>query len=270
LRICPALFILASAPPVLFNGLHAQQADRLTILTYNIQIGTGMDRKVDLARTAAVIKSVAPDLVALQEVDRKARRTGGVDQAVELSRLTGMHLIFGKASDREGVDRDGGDYGNAILSRFPIKRSQNRALPNTPNFELRAVLEVEVDWPQRNGERIPVRFFGTHFDNASEADRVASARMLNDLARLEPEMPTILAGDLNSVPSSEPAKILGQQWTPAAAGETLTYPANTPRRQIDYIFFRPARTWRVIRVQAVDEPAASDHRPVLAVLEYAP
>src|ERR1035441_3898455 len=115
---------LGAALPSLSIGLQAQPAGRLVVLTYNIQIGTGMDKKVDLARTAAVIRSVAPDLVALEEVDHKSRRTAGVLQDVELARPTGMHLIFGKASDREGIDQNGGDYGNAILSRFPIKSSQ--------------------------------------------------------------------------------------------------------------------------------------------------
>lgn len=263
-----ALFALGLG--LLITSLPGQQAPRLSVLTYNIHIGTGMDKKLDLARTAAVIKSAAPDLVALQEVDRRTRRTGGVDQAIELARLTGMHPIFGKALDLEGIDQNGGDYGNAILSRFPIRRSQNRALPNTPKFEPRAVLEIEIDWPHPNGARIPLRFFATHFDVGSEPDRIASAKALNELAGLDPDVPAILAGDLNSVPASEPLKLLAKQWAVASgADEIATSPANAPRRQIDYILFRPARAWRVIDIKALDEAVASDHRPVLAVLEYA-
>jgi endonuclease/exonuclease/phosphatase family metal-dependent hydrolase len=269
MRTKSLLFILGAALPSLSIGLQAQPAGRLAVLTYNIQIGTGMDKKVDLARTAAVIRSVAADLVALEEVDHKSRRTAGVLQDVELARLTGMHLIFGKASDREGIDQDGGDYGNAILSRFPIKSSQNRALPNTPGVERRAVLEVEIDWPRPSGASLPLRFLAAHFDNASEADRVASAKMLNDLATSRPNMPTIFAGDLNSAPDAEPVKILSQQWS-LTSGELSTYPANAPRRQIDYVFFRPARAWKVVEVKVADEAMASDHRPVLAILEYVP
>src|ERR1019366_7899785 len=257
MRTKSLLFILGAALPSLSIGLQAQPAGRLVVLTYNIQIGTGMDKKVDLARTAAVIGSVAPDLVALEEVDHKSRR------------LAGMHLIFGKASDREGIDQNGGDYGNAILSRFPIKSSQNRALPNTPGVERRAVLEVEIDWPRPGGASLPLRFLAAHFDNASEADRVASAKALNDLATSKPNMPTIFAGDLNSAPDAEPVKILSQQWS-LTSGELSTYPANAPRRQINYVFFRPARAWKVVEVKVVDEAMASDHRPVLAILEYVP
>lgn len=249
----------------------AQQPDRLTVLTYNIQIGMGMDKKTDLERTAAVIKSVNPDIVALQEVDRKARRSGGFDQAVELARATGMHMVFGKASVREGIDKDGGDYGVAILSRFPIQRSQNRQLPYTRGFELRAVLEVEFDWPLQSGKRIPIRFFDTHFDNASEPDRIASAKLVNQLAVANESIPTILGGDLNARPGTPPLQILSEQWTFAGAGKGMpTFPASAPRHEIDYVLYRPARLWKVIEASVVDAPEASDHRPVKVVLEYVP
>lgn len=249
----------------------AQQADRLTVLTFNIQIGMGMDKKTDLGRTASVIKSVNPDIVALQEVDRKARRSGGFDQAVELARETGMHMVFGKASVREGIDEDGGDYGVAILSRFPIKRSQNRQLPYTRGFELRAVLEVEFDWPLKTGRRIPVRFFSTHFDNASEPDRIASANFVNQLAVANESVPTILGGDLNARPGSQPLRILKEQWAFAGEGQDMpTFPANAPRGQIDYVLFRPSQSWKVVEATVVDAPDASDHRPVKVVIEYIP
>lgn len=249
----------------------ASAQDRLTVLTYNIQIGMGMDKKTDLARTAAVIKAVNPDLVALQEVDRKARRSEGADQAIELARAAGMHVVFGKASVREGIDEDGGDYGVAILSRYPVRRSQNRQLPYTRGFELRTVLEVEFDWPLKSGKRVPVRFFDTHFDNASEPDRIASAKLVNELAVANDSIPTILGGDLNSRPGTPPLQILGEQWTFAGAGrEMLTFPASAPRVLIDYVLYRPASVWKVVEAAVVDAPEASDHRPVKVVLEYVP
>src|SRR5690606_2840765 len=78
----------ASAPRV--------EEQKITVLTYNIHHGEGMDGKLDLERIANVIRSVNPDLVALQEVDRKTQRSAGVDQAEELARLTGMRHVFGR------------------------------------------------------------------------------------------------------------------------------------------------------------------------------
>ena len=243
--------------------VHAEQP-RLTILTYNIHIGIGLDKKADLDRTAAVIKAAAPDLVALQEVDRKTRRSNGVDQASDLARATGMYMVFGKAL---ALDPEGGEYGVAILSRLPIRRSQNRQLPNTPGFEPRTVLEVEFDWPLPSGKRIPIRFFNTHFDHRSEPDRIASAKVLNQLA-LASDIPAILAGDLNARPGAQPLQILSEQWQFAGAGADLpTFPANGPRAQIDFMLYRPAQSWKVVEAVVIDEPVASDHRPVKVVLE---
>jgi endonuclease/exonuclease/phosphatase (EEP) superfamily protein YafD len=95
--------------------------------------------------------------------------------------------------------------------------------------------------------------------------------MLVELAKANPDIPSILGGDLNAVPDSEPLKILSSAWQAANAGKELpTMPANNPRRQIDYILFRPANRWKVVEVRVPDEPLASDHRPLVAVLELQP
>src|ERR1700730_14354602 len=87
----------------------------LRVLTYNIHHGEGTDGRFDLSRLAGVIKSVQPDVVALQEVDRGTARAAGVDELTELERLTDMHAEFGKA-----MDYAGGGYGVAVLSRWPL------------------------------------------------------------------------------------------------------------------------------------------------------
>lgn len=91
--------------------MQPQQRPLITVLSYNIHIGIGTDEKSALERTAAVIRSVTPDLVSLQEVDRMALRTGGVDQAAELAKMTGLRMAFGKALDQPGIDAKGGEYG---------------------------------------------------------------------------------------------------------------------------------------------------------------
>jgi len=79
---------------------------------------------------------------------------------------------------------------------------------------------------------------------------------------------SILAGDFNATPDSEVVAALRTEWTDTAEkADFLTSPADLPRRKIDYVFCRPAPAWRVIETRALDESVASDHRPVLAVLE---
>jgi hypothetical protein len=111
---------------------------RLRVLSYNIHHGEGVDRKLDLPRIASVTKSVKPDLVALQEVDQGTERTVRVDQPAELARLTGLNVVFGG-----NIRCQGGDYGNAVLSRLPISRHKNHLLPRFDDGEQGGVLQVE-------------------------------------------------------------------------------------------------------------------------------
>src|ERR687889_385357 len=91
------------------------------VMTYNIHVGVGMDKKLDLQRIADVINRERPDLVGLQEVDRGVRRTEGKDEIAELAALTQMHFAFAP-----NLDYQGGKYGVAILSRWPIKDTVHR------------------------------------------------------------------------------------------------------------------------------------------------
>ncbi|MBN1672060.1 MAG: hypothetical protein JXR37_13560 [Kiritimatiellae bacterium] len=88
---------------------------RLSLLSYNIRHGRGMDDRVDLQRIAAVIRSVQADIAALQEVDGLQPRSGGIDQAEALARATGMAAVWGPAIQHA----DGRKYGNVLLTRLP-------------------------------------------------------------------------------------------------------------------------------------------------------
>ena len=227
---------------------------QVRVLSYNIHHGEGVDGKINLGRIAAIIRSVKPDVVALQEVDRKTGRSGGVDQAEELARLTGLRMIFGRT-----IDHDGGLYGNAVLSRLPAKRSANHPLPG---HELRGLIEAGFS---------DFTFFGTHLDaTRDETKRVEGATEINRRAA-ESEAPALLAGDLNAVPGSAPMKTLAAAWHIGGEGRELpTIPSRKPTRQLDYVLYRPADRWKVIEVRVLDEPVASDHRPIFAVLELLP
>lgn len=229
----------------------------LRVLCYNIHHGEGTDGKVDLPRLARVIRAADPDLVALQEVDDKTRRTGGVDQLAELVRLTGLHGRFGKA-----IDYEGGGYGQAVLSRFPIAEATVHTLPGMPAREQRIAFEVRVAVGGRD-----LSFVTTHLHHVEPALREQQASKLNDLfAGLD--RPIILAGDLNATPESKPVMALKGKWTVATADAgLLTYPSARPIKQIDYVLFRPEGRFKSVAARVVDEAVASDHRPVVVVLE---
>jgi endonuclease/exonuclease/phosphatase family metal-dependent hydrolase len=235
----------------------ARRRRTLRVLSYNLHHGEGMDQKVDLPRIARVIRAADADLVALQEVDRQTKRTNDVDQTLELARLTGMHGQFGKA-----IDYQGGEYGQAILARFPITDAAVHTLPGEPAGEQRIALAVQM---MIDGQRYS--FVTTHLHHRNpELRRQQAARLREIFGKIE--HPVILAGDFNALPNSPPMQVFQTDWTNATADEKLlTYPAQTPARQIDYVLFRPVDRLRLSGAQVVNEAVASDHRPVLVELE---
>ena len=244
----------------------APQPVRLRVLTYNILHGAGMDDKVNLARTAEVIKRVNPDLVALQEVDKLTARSGRVDEAAELGKMTGMHAVFGNA-----MAFDGGEYGEAVLSRLPFESTESHKLPQMKNREPREALEVRVRVPAGAAAGETIVFVSTHWDHLDDdANRLQQGAYLGEWAAKQ-TAPVILAGDWNDKPGSRALATLGGGWldtTPAAP--QFTWPSDKPEIRLDYIFARPTNRWRLVSAEVVNEPMASDHRPVRVVLELVP
>lgn len=256
-----------------------QLPSEIRVLTYNIHHGEGMDKKIDLERIAKVIKSVAPDIVALQEVDQGTARTKGADQPAELARLVGMPIVFGR-----NIDYQGGGYGTAVLTKLPVKAASSEKFPSfyesTPDHpEQRAVQVVELGPAGEPG----LIFLCTHFDyRPDERERLASAEVVNRLAGKYGDRLMLLAGDLNATPDSNVIRMLEKHWKVAGgdakpqaadsddAKRLFTYPADKPTKQIDYVLFRPADRWQVVETRVLDEREASDHRPVLSVLLRVP
>ncbi|MEZ6197129.1 MAG: endonuclease/exonuclease/phosphatase family protein [Planctomycetota bacterium] len=235
--------------------------ERLRVLSYNIHHGEGTDGRFDLARLAAVISAETPDLVALQEVDRGTRRASGVDQAAELGRLTGMTAVFGRA-----IPYQGGEYGDAVLSRRAVRRSGALPLPAEPGHETRVATWVEIPT-----ERGPLVFVGTHLDHTEdEGDRVRQAETLVAAWPRGAGADVVLAGDLNAEPGSAPMGILLAHFEDASrATPEPTFPSDAPEKRIDWILVRAELGWRVAESRVLDERIASDHRPLLVVLERA-
>ena len=111
----------------------------MRVMTYNIHVGIGMDKKLDLPRIAGVINAQHPDLVGLQEVDRGVERTQRIDEIAELAKLTHMDYAFAF-----NLRYQGGQYGVAILSRFPISSFDHRLYKNTREAERRGLIRAEV------------------------------------------------------------------------------------------------------------------------------
>lgn len=235
----------------------ARAADTpLRVLTYNIHHGEGLDQRVDLERIAALIKETKADLVALQEVDRGVERTAKRDLPAELAKLTGLTAVF-----ENNFHYQGGEYGNAILTKFPVKSTKNRHYKMLRTGEQRGVLQVILDVNGRD-----VLFMNTHIDyRPDDAERQLNVGELKELVAGAGKMPIILCGDFNDIPGSRThtrvKEFLTDSWEAVGQGPGFSIPVRKPTKRIDYIWITPA-TLTPLKMEVLHSEA-SDHLPVL-------
>jgi endonuclease/exonuclease/phosphatase family metal-dependent hydrolase len=252
------IFLFALLVPGLLPAQEDPAARPFRVLTWNIHHGEGVDGKLDLARQAAFIKKLDPDAVFLQEVDVKTQRTGGVDQAAELGRLTGMEVTFGKA-----MDYGGGEYGNAILTK--VKPVTSKVIPLPGGTEPRAALAVEVKDAHGLSANGTLTLVSVHLDHQTAASREAHAKQLAAEFAKTPGA-VIFGGDLNSGPNDSPLKAFAAPWVvPRKQGaQVLTCPCPVPRVEIDFVLLKPSATaLDVPRYEVLQEKVMSDHLPVV-------
>lgn len=161
----------------------------LRLASYNIQYGKGKDDRFDLARIVADLGEPAPDLIALQEVERGNEARGSVDQVAEIAaRLDHMHWVYGP-----GIDVDAAppglakpqhlrrQFGNMVLSRWPILSVINHTLPKIAllnQFHLqRTLVETVIDTPSHG----PLRFCSVHLDHISPDTRMPQVLYMREL-----------------------------------------------------------------------------------------
>ena len=232
-----------------------REINSLKILSYNIKHGRGMDGRVDLKRTAKVIRSLSPDLVTLQEVDKNCTRSGRIDWTQKLAEILKMEGCFGKFMDFQG-----GEYGMAVLSKFPIVAHQVHVLPR--GAEPRCTLEVRVNPGKDWGE---IRLFGIHHDWTKETIRINQCRGLLQALGGKPSQ-VVLAGDFNAGRSTDSVDLLlNAGFRILANSKTNTFPSKDPNVEIDFIMSKNLNFTR-FKHQVIEEKLASDHRPVLVEL----
>lgn len=234
----------------------------LRVMTYNIHHANPPSEaeKIDMEAIARVIARQKPDLVALQEVDIHTERSGKkLDQARELARLTGMKSFFMKA-----LDYQGGEYGIAVLSKYPIVDSAGYLLPRDPALggEDRAVASITVQLPGKQ----KVIFASTHLD-LKEGNRLSQAKAL--IGHFEnSSLPVILGGDFNALAGSPVISLFDQTFTRTCLTNCApTIPVKNPNRTIDFIMYKPQAALNVLSTRVIDEQYASDHLPVLVELK---
>ena len=233
-------------------------------MTYNIHHGEGTDGTLDVKRIAKLIKETNADIVALQEVDRGVERTNKVDIMTMLADGTDMTYAFGK-----NIDFQGGDYGNGVLTKFPILEERNLHYRMIREGEQRGLLQLVLD--VRGQE---VVFMNTHIDyREDDAERVSNVGEIREAVKRFAPRSVIICGDFNDLPNSRTILLMKEElsdsWETVGAGEGFSYPTAKPIKRIDYIFVSKPGTGASLRpVSArVLHSDASDHLPVVVEFE---
>ena len=240
------------------------------IVTYNVHRCVGTDRRLDVARVAAVLARLSPDIVALQELDVGRRRTNHVDQAHQIAQHLDMACHFHAALQVE-EER----YGDAILTAYPERLVKTGPLPGYDRIqalEPRGALWVEATIDGR-----PVQIINTHLGLVPREQQIQAAHLAGDgwLGHPDCAWPAILLGDFNATASSvvyrtltarlRAARPLARRKQPSS-----TFPSPLPVLRIDHLFVSPG-----IEVQGVFAPfdpltrAASDHLPLVMDFDLA-
>ena len=251
----PRLFFIAATLTLLLGMPEPGLAQStLRIAAYNIRHGRGMDGEVDLARIADVLRALDADVITLQEVDNRTERTGRVDQTAVLAELLGYRGFHGAHRSYQG-----GEYGNAILTRSPVHAVRTHRIPPASGSAL-AVHEVEIELGSHTISVISVHLAGSAEERLAQADSIASFFAAAD-------HPVVLAGDFNGRRDGPVLDRLQRDWRILEkSADVNTYPSDAPDREIDFIMVRPASSFEVIEHRVIDESVASDHRPILAVV----
>jgi endonuclease/exonuclease/phosphatase family metal-dependent hydrolase len=231
----------------------AQAQNTLKLMSYNIKNANGMDNVCNFQRIANVINNTSPDVAAIQEVDSMTNRSGQKYVLGEIAERTQMHGYFAPA-----IDYDGGKYGIGLLTKQVPLRLQTLPLPGRE--EARTLILAEF---------ADYIYCCTHM-SLTEEDRMKSLELVKAFTSSSTK-PLFLAGDMNAEPESGFIKKLQKDFQILSNPKQHTFPAPDPKETIDYIatLKQNAKGFAVISAKVINEPMASDHRPILVELRTA-
>jgi endonuclease/exonuclease/phosphatase family metal-dependent hydrolase len=238
-----------------FASCKSSQADgsaarHIRVATWNIRAA----RSAPLEDIAAEIAAMQADVIALQEVDLGTRRSGFVDEPAVIAKTLGFHYVFAAS-----IKWDEGDYGLAVLSRWPLTHVKRHRLDASSAIEPRIVLEATICPGGR-----PLRLFNHHADGwpgsreagFSELRRLLQSGMSNGL---------LAVGDFNEQPDGVGVRGMIESGLVDLGAELGARVEG--RRRIDYLLAAPslARRSSSARVWPTDK---SDHHAMVADLEW--
>ena len=235
----------------------------MRVATYNVHGCVGSDRRPSESRIANVIAEVSADLVGLQELDVGRARSESVNQPEIIAERLGWHCLFQPAI-RLGDDL----FGNAIISRFPLRLIQTVALAGSaPWYCSESRIAI---WAEAITDTGPVQIINTHLGLGRSERLIQAQQLAASVNGLAPGAAAMVLGDLNCLARSRPHRILASALGDRRAAAQLrrqlpTFPTSFPLLSVDHIFVN--RALRMERLHVHRTPAArlaSDHFPLVA------
>ena len=225
----------------------------LKFMSYNIQGHAAKGREDFLPKLAEVIVAAKPDVVGLQEVHWRTR-VGPTHQGEMLASLTGMNLMFGKSTIM-----DGGEYGNAVLTRGEFRSQFVHPLPGSGEPRSLLQTDIELDGAQ-------ITFFVTHLAAWGRLLRVARMQQIAHLGDITARgsLPHVLVGDFNVPPGAEEIRTLLSHGHLRVAGDPKEATFPMTRQRLDYLFCDPR--WEIVSAEVVRR-GPSDHWPIVVDLK---
>lgn len=234
---------------------------KINLMSFNIlHCENYRTRKIDFDLMAKTMKESGADVIALNEIRGKGKREDYQEQTETLAKLLDFpYFYFAQAILVDGCN----PYGNAIISRYPIKKAQTISISDPLikigkfNFESRCILKAEIE----AGTDFTVMV--THFGLNKSEQKNAVKTVLNNL----PDTKCILMGDFNATPDNPVLKPIKSKLFDTAEvfnSSKFSFPSDKPDRKIDYIF--TSRDIKVIKADLM-QVIASDHLPHTAQIE---
>lgn len=230
---------------LVFFVLSVFSQTQIKVMSFNLHSA----HDATIAQIAEFIKEQEPDLVAVQEVDyytnRKSRpHENNKDMLTELAYLTGMQGMYFPV-----INVHGGKYGNAILSKFGMEKTDNILLPYVAGTEQRAASVCKLTL----NDETPLIFVSTHIDAADSENCMNQFKKLNEL--FNDAGLVVLGGDLNKRSNTTEIAEFNKVFETAL------------NDYFDYIAFTPKSSWKVINKKIFFNTNLSDHNPIMVTLE---
>lgn len=251
--------LLLSLPLVLWLGWDTPQPTSppagntsIRIMDYNLHNGFNTDGQLDMEALAQVIEASDADVIGLQEISRGWVMNGSVDMMQWLSQRLDMPYFYGPT---EGLQ-----WGNAVLSRYPIVNAETAPLPPESLRLHRGYIRAEIDIGQDK-----LQIIDTHLHNLGPDSEIRQEQMPALLDAWDGAPKTVLMGDTNATPDSPEMKMLADGGLIDVGGligpdPGYTFNSAGPYERIDYFWISPDLIPSDFTLR---QTTASDHLPLV-------